>query len=566
MPRDTDSLLDRRRNWQVYRAYILYRLVIAALLLAVALLGEQGRVFGARDPSLFWASANIYFFLVAAGFCLSYYRHITLPIQAIVQAFIDIGVFAALIYTGSGGSGSLGALLVSAIAGSAILLPRRLVVAVTALSCLTIFAAWFSNLWEEFAARTGAPYFMFDLLPSLLNTAQQRGGEAAQIITLCLAIAGASTAAFAIAERTRRNETLVNERTHELLQIAELNAEIIRHLQSGIVVVDRMARVTLMNQTAAELLDFHEEAEGRPLSEISPELSQRLAAWLGAGLTQPRPFRPADHLPELIPEFTPLSGNLAFETMVFLEDSAAAAQRLQQIKLAALGRLTASIAHEIRNPLASISHAAQLLAESTANPAEKRLGKIIFDNAGRASRIISNVLDLSRRDKAHAEDLTLHPWLEDFCREFMRGHGEPAPEMEIRVQPDTLRVSFDSGHLRQVLWNLCDNACEHGTPEGSTPRIRLLAAMDAERHRPYIEVIDEGAGIPEPEAKKIFEPFFTTNPQGTGLGLYIARELCEANRAQLQYLANHGPGSRFRITLPPTARTTEGSTWKVAAP
>lgn len=567
----TDSVMDRRRGWSVLRAYVLYRLVLATLLLGVALADLQGKLFGADSPRLYWWAVGGYFALLAAGFALSYVRRPDLVVQATLHAGLDIAVFTALMYASGGASGSLGALLVSAIAGSAILLPRRLVIVVTMTAAAAIVGVWLYGTWEGFALRTGAPYPSLDLLPPLVDWALQHGAAGGQTALICVALAAAAAAAYTIAERTRNSENLVLERTQELLEMAELNAAIIRHLQSGIIVVDRHARVKLMNQTAADLLDFHERPTGMPLSEISPLLSQRLAAWIGSGLTQTQPFRPAEHLPELIPEFTALSGNLAFETLVFIEDSNAAAARLQQIKLAALGRLTASIAHEIRNPLASISHAAQLLVESTANPAEKRLGKIVHDNAGRASQIIANVLDLSRRDKARPEDIPLRTWLEDFCRDFMRGRGEPVPEMEIRVQPEDLTVRFDAGHLQQVLWNLCNNACEHGTLPGEPPRVRIHAALDPERFRPYLDVIDFGAGIAEAEARQIFEPFFTTNPKGTGLGLYLAREMCEANRAQLQYRPNAaGHGSCFRLTLPAAGRTpattttTEEANWKLA--
>lgn len=568
----TDSVMDRRRGWSVLRAYVLYRLVLATLLLGITLAELAGKLFGAEDPRLYWWTIGSYFGLLATGFLLSYLRRPDLIVQATLHAGLDIVVFTALMYASGGASGSLGALLVSAIAGSAILLPRRLVITVTAAAALAIIGVWLYGIWQSFALRTGAPYLSLDLLPPLVDWALVHGASGGQTALICLALAAAAAAAYTIAERTRNSETLVLERTQELLEMAELNAAIIRHLQSGILVVDRHARVKLMNQMAAELLDFHERPIGLPLSDISPLLSQRLGAWIGSGLTQTQPFRPAEHLPELIPEFTALSGNLAFETLVFIEDSNAAAARLQQIKLAALGRLTASIAHEIRNPLASISHAAQLLVESTANPGEKRLGKIIHDNAGRANQIIANVLDLSRRDKASPEDIHLRSWLEDFCHDFMRGRGDPMPEMEIRVQPEDLTVHFDAGHLQQVLWNLCNNACEHGTLPGESPRVRILAALDPERFRPYIDVIDFGAGIPEAEARQIFEPFFTTNPKGTGLGLYLSREMCEANRAQLQYRPNpSGQGSCFRLTLPTATRTpattmntTEEPTWNLA--
>jgi two-component system sensor histidine kinase PilS (NtrC family) len=271
-----------------------------------------------------------------------------------------------------------------------------------------------------------------------------------------------------------------------------------------------------------------------------------------------RPFRPAEHRPEIIPRFTRLSGFQASSILILLEDSEQATERLQQIKLAALGRLTAGIAHEIRNPLAAISHAAQLLQESTnANASDRRLAQIVHDNVKRANRIITDVLDLARRDRVKPERLTLAPWLEHFTQEFAHNTDRRPPEWRQRVEPGSLTVSFDPHQLRQVLWNLCTNACQHGVQPGESPRVELRALLESGRGRPFLEVRDAGPGIPEENIAKLFEPFFTTRAQGTGLGLYLARELCEANRAQLQYLPIAEGGSCFRITFAPISPALE---------
>ena len=297
------------------------------------------------------------------------------------------------------------------------------------------------------------------------------------------------------------------------------------------------------------------------LDALSPPLAQRLRAWLdGAGL-EARAFRPAEHRPELIPRFTRLSGLQAANILVLLDDSEQATEQLQQIKLAALGRLTAGIAHEIRNPLAAISHAAQLLQESasaSASASDRRLAQIVHDNVKRANRIITDVLDLARRDRVKPERLALAPWLEDFAQEFARDTDKPPPEWNQTVEPDSLTVSFDPHQLRQVLWNLCANACQHGGRPGEPPRVELRARLlENRRGRPFLEVRDAGPGIPEDNVVKLFEPFFTTRAQGTGLGLYLARELCEANRAQLQYLPIAEGGSCFRITFAPISPAPE---------
>ncbi|MDQ2695893.1 MAG: ATP-binding protein [Pseudomonadota bacterium] len=557
--------MDRRRNWYVFRVFNLYRLVLVALLLGIFSLDERARLFGADDPGLFLGTALVYIAIVLVSIALSYRRRPPLQVQAHSQTFIDLIALGLLIHASGGGASNLSILLVTAIAAGGILLPLYSALAAAGVAFAIMAAEWFYRAWTTFSLFAPPQEPTADRLRRFFDTFALTSDDMVRLGVFGASFAIAALLTYTLAERVRRSEALVRQRTQELLDVAELNQAIVQHLQSGIIVVDRFARIRLLNDTARDLLSCHEPAQSLPLSDVSPVLSQRLAAWLSSGLNNPKPFRQDEHLPDVTPSFTHLSGNQAYDTLIFLEDSAQAAQRLQQIKLAALGRLTASIAHEIRNPLASISHAAQLLEESaTATPGDRRLGHIIHDNAKRANRIIANVLDLSRRDKAKPEDFALKPWLENFGREFLRGQGEQTPQLEIRVLPEDLTIRFDPTHFYQVLWNLCTNACQHGAYPGQTPRIRLSASLDQVRGRPVLEVVDFGPGIPEAEAKKIFEPFFTTQARGTGLGLYISREMCEANRAQLQYLRPPVGGSCFRITFAKPAK--QDKQWMLAMP
>ena len=223
--------------------------------------------------------------------------------------------------------------------------------------------------------------------------------------------------------------------------------------------------------------------------------------------------------------------------------------RVQQSKLASLGRLSASIAHEIRNPVGAMSHAAQLLGESAAlSEDDIRLTEIIQTHSSRVSHIIDNVLQLSRRESSRPERLPLKSWLDEFADEFVRTLELQEGEFSIaEIAPD-IEARIDKGHLHQVLWNLCDNAVKYASETGG-----ILVEIQAGRMRgvgrPYIEVLDCGLGIDPAMADKIFEPFFTARSGGTGLGLYISRELCELNRATLVYLDRPGGGSIFRIVF-----------------
>jgi two-component system sensor histidine kinase PilS (NtrC family) len=233
--------------------------------------------------------------------------------------------------------------------------------------------------------------------------------------------------------------------------------------------------------------------------------------------------------------------------LVFLEDASLMNARVQQSKLASLGRLSASIAHEIRNPVGAMSHAGQLLAESAAlTPDDLRLTEIIRTHAERVSHIIENVLQLSRRESSKPEQFKLAPWLNDFANEF--SHTAELREGELTVVPiaDDIDVRMDPSHLRQVLWNLCDNAVKYASETGGI-LVELQAGYLPRTGRAYLEVLDQGHGVDESTADKMFEPFFTARRGGTGLGLYISRELCELNRATLVFQPRDGGGSIFRI-------------------
>ncbi|MCC6207964.1 MAG: HAMP domain-containing histidine kinase, partial [Gammaproteobacteria bacterium] len=206
----------------------------------------------------------------------------------------------------------------------------------------------------------------------------------------------------------------------------------------------------------------------------------------------------------------------------------------------------ASIAHEVRNPLGAISHASQLLAESPhLDPGDSRLTEIIQDHSARVNAIIENIMQLSRRGRAHPEELMLKPWLNQFINEFTSGEGLAPGRVRLEVTPGDTRVQMDPGQLHQVLWNLCQNGIKHGSAGGT---LTLRAGIGADSNNPYLDVIDNGPGVDPKLQQQIFEPFFTTASDGTGMGLYIARELCASNQARLNYLANP-LGGRFRITF-----------------
>jgi len=286
------------------------------------------------------------------------------------------------------------------------------------------------------------------------------------------------------------------------------------------------------------------------LGEASPKLLYFLSTWRqdpDSPLPTPASFVAADGGRDIQPHFAPLGGENPGPVLVFLEDTSLQDESVRQIKLAALGRLSASIAHEIRNPVGAMSHAGQLLAESPVLGAdERRLTEIIRTNAERVSTIIGNVMQLSRRDVTRPETITLVDWLQELRAEFCQTTETPEAAIEISAEGRDIEVRVDPSHLHQVLWNLCENALKYARAE-SACIVELRCGRMAGTGRPFLEVADRGPGIDRQAVDRIFEPFFTSSQGGTGLGLFIARELCQCNGALLVYEPRGGGGSIFRV-------------------
>jgi two-component system sensor histidine kinase PilS (NtrC family) len=289
------------------------------------------------------------------------------------------------------------------------------------------------------------------------------------------------------------------------------------------------------------------------LGEASPRLLYLLETWRqneGNTAVFPAPdqtFVAADGARVIRANFAPLGHSNPAPVIVFLEDTSLLAEKVQQSKLAALGRLSASIAHEIRNPVGAMSHAAQLLGESpNVAPADKRLTEIMRTNATRVSAIINNVLQLSKREETRLETVPLAPWTEEFHEEFCETMQLPADRLLTNNSAHNVEVRVDPTQLRQIVWNLCENAYKHGVSADGIVEIRHGRLSPT--GRPFLQVMDRGPGVEPEHAERIFEPFYSGG-RGTGLGLFLARELAQTNGATLLYEPRHGGGSIFRLVF-----------------
>jgi two-component system, NtrC family, sensor histidine kinase PilS len=317
-------------------------------------------------------------------------------------------------------------------------------------------------------------------------------------------------------------------------------------MQNGIVVVSREGEVLNSNDSARRLLTVNEEL-AETMDSLPAELTERLQQWLEQPDLRSTPFRLSPNSPELLAHFSFLQTQSEPNILIFLEDYSQLSSRAQHLKLMSLGRLSASIAHEIRNPLGAISHACQLLSESPQlNPEDQRLLSIVNTHSQRVNNIIESILEHSRHRQQAPELFTLVPWLEQFLARFSSSYSH-AVHGELSIEQQGLSLHFNPGQLEQLLTNLCDNAIRYSSGATGQAWVRINVSQHSPSGSPVIDICDKGPGVAAERAEQIFEPFFTTENSGTGLGLFICKEICEAHQASIFHTRSTDGLSCFRI-------------------
>lgn len=520
---------DPELAWRVLGLLNLYRLSVPSLLLALSLLASRPTLLGAAFAAPYYTTIAAWFATGVICIGLLKTRWPTLQAQAFIHIAFDVVAVTALLVTSAGAASGAGLLLIMPIAAVSLLLPARTATTIAAIAALFVLfqqiALWWSGLADA----------------SELTHAGLLGGV---IFIAALAVAP-------LARRLRESEALVRQRDLDLANLAELSQYIVERLRESLVVVDEQDRIRLINESARQILGT-EATPNALLGEASPRLLYLLAMWRQSEPvtdTAGGNLLAADGLREVRPHFAPLGQGRPPPVLVFLEDLTALDDRIQQTRLAALGRLSASIAHEIRNPVGAISHAVQLLAEDAKlSDANRRLGEIIKANAERVSTIINNVQQLARRETTRPERMPLGEWLSDFIDEFVGTGGHAKGQLVAELPEPDLEVRVDPSHLHQILWNLCENAFRYAVQKPED-KVEVRIGRLAGSNRPFLEVLDRGPGIDPTMVDRIFEPFFTSRASGTGLGLFIARELAQCNRALLVFEPRGGGGSVFRVVF-----------------
>jgi two-component system sensor histidine kinase PilS (NtrC family) len=518
----------RPRSWRMLHLFLAYRLFLSILLL-ILFFGEFGPVFlGAHDPGLFILVGAGYLAAVLATGVLLFLRTLDDQQQSYLMVFTDIVAIILLMHASGGVPTGLGMLLMVSIAFGSTVMRGSAAHAFASIATVAILGEQlYSHLQGIFPA-----------------TAYTQAG-----------ILGASFFAIAIltdvlSRRLRESEQLASQRELDLANLAQLNEYIIQHMQAGIIVVDKNRRIRLINEAARHLLGIQKEKSHPLLHRISKELAIQLSRW-EKGKKVPSAFQTSSGGRELQARFMPLGNEQRAGILVLLDDAAMVKQRAQQMKLASLGRLTASIAHEIRNPLGAISHAEQLLVESSnLDSSDRRLAEIIHSNSERVNEIIENVMQISRRQPSRSEEIELTNWLQRFVQDFRLNRPLTDQNLQLEVPPLKIPVSADPSQLHQVMTVLCENAVCHFEGPEQELRLKILCGITSDTKSPFLDVEDNGPGVTPEAGRQMFEPFFTTHNKGSGLGLFIAKELCEANRLGLDYIDRPEKGSCFRISFP----------------
>ena len=509
------------------RVYNYYRALVGLALLTVFTQTFIASRLGALHPEWFlgvtlaYTSINL-ISAVSVQFLPARFFNTQYPAFALVA--FDILVLAWLMYLSGGVASGIGVLILVAIATGSIIITGAIANLLPALATIAV-------LYEEFYLSLSAPNLHDDYF------------QAGVLGTLYFAI---SLTIQSLSKRIRQNDIRALTQAAELADLERVNRQIVQRMRTGILLIDQDNQVRMTNQSARGLLGQNQD---NSISQLPQQLVEHLNAWRINNHLRIAPFQIRPDTPEIKVAFAPVRADDPHsDVTIFIEDTGEVQQQAQQLKLAALGRLSASIAHEIRNPLGAISHAAQLLRESAnLDKGDSRLTTIIHDHCQRMNDVIENVLEMSRRQPPAPTKLILS----DYLNEFTAGLAASLPDaiVEVTVEPKDTEVRMDTRQLGQTLTNLVSNGIRYSREAGHDGKVLLEGGVDSRTDRPYLNVIDFGPGVPESQMGNLFEPFFTTANTGTGLGLYISRELCEANQARLNYYRHEAGGSCFRITF-----------------
>lgn len=518
-------------NYRLLRVYAWYRTLLAVVLLGMFSLDMDPNILGKVYPQIYGYTVGIYAVLnVMTLLRLMGVRKAPTTVHIFGVCVLDIIALAIIVHCSGGVTSGIGLLIFITVAAGSIFVQGQLATFLAALACIAIIAESVIASYSD----TSHNLLTAGLMGILVFVTSQ----IFQYLT----------------RRIRSSQQTAEEQAAHAALMQQLNQLIVQRMYTGIAVLDKNNQIVLRNEAAERLLQLSREQQAESLLVFTshPELARRLRQWRQNPQIRTSPLQLEEGSPEIQLNFSELASSTSPLTLIFIDDNRQLAQQAQQLKLASLGQLTANIAHEVRNPLGAISHAAQLLNESEhLNEADKRLATIIQNHCKRVNGIIENVLQLSRRQRPAPEKRDLGEWLRTFIQHYTQGqHEQNSSDIQLRLPETPLPVTVDFLQMEQVLTNLCDNACRYSQKKTGHRKMTLQAYQHPTLDIPCLDIIDYGEGIDAANREKLFEPFFTTEQQGTGLGLYIAHELCLANQVSLDYKHTAEGESCFQISFP----------------
>ena len=474
-----------------------------------------------------WAAMALVTYLAVALVLMFETRSRTADIFQMAQAalFLDVVMIALISYLFGGIASGLSVLLVFTGTAAAVLLPLNRALFIAALATLSIIGE--------------------SVVGGIVRSGQAEYLVRSALYSLTLFVL---TYLAHVLARWAGDYRLIAERQMVTLnRLEQINEVIIKRMKTGVLAVDDAGEIRMMNESAWYQLGSP-DANERILGVVSPELESALHAWQADPRDDDHAVTLTASQAEVIPDFIALPAGREISTLVFLEDSDIVARRATELSAQTLAKLSSSIAHEIRNPLAAVTHAGQLLAESEDLTDEDRhLLDIMVNQSLRMKDIVDNILQISRREKARAEIIDLADCLSEWTTEF--NAATQGPNFRFAAGPDAVFALFDRSQLHQVVWQLMENAQQHLGESSRRPELVLRLRAGERSGYCVISVEDNGTGIDPERLPGIFEAFFTTRKEGSGLGLYIARQLCESNQAELTVESTPGRGTRFNIRM-----------------
>jgi len=511
---------------RVLRYISVYRLVIALLLLAGNFTFLAENSFGSIISSV--STLVTLGYVLFAVFEMFTARHTGFHAFSLARYTLltDVLFLAVLCLAQSGPGGGIGVLLVFCSALAGMLLPLR----------LALFIASVASL-----AMIGQAVYGMAQLKTTLNEILGAGLYGATAMVACLL-------SHRLAFWARDYRLIAEKQETKIADLQEVNELIIRNMNTGIIAVDSNRRIKLMNEYAWFLLGNPKVRE-LLLNDLSPRLDRELEQWQTDPGAAPKPLVLEASQAQVAPDFASMPGTEGYGALIFLNDESVISRRALELSANSLAKLSGSIAHEIRNPLAAVTHAAQLLDESpTITLSDMRLTNIILDQSKRMNGIVENILQLSRQEHSRPEPVELNAFLKNLAEEFKSTQTAKNLEFNLLIETGKTYVVFDRSQLHQSLWKLLDNTAHHASVKRQ-PWAELKMRKDESAGYCVITVQDNGPGIPNSRIADIFEPFYTTRKEGSGLGLYIARQLCEANQAELTVDSQPGIGTAFHIRM-----------------